>query len=78
MHFTGTKSSIRELTCFKKLSQEHTVMLRSDFSRKAHASFQNFLCVYAMCFSSALTSNQRQFHVKLKSILNQIFIYVFL
>ena len=44
-------------------------MLRSDFSRKAHANFQNYFSLYAMCFSSTLTSNRRQFHVKLKSIL---------
>ena len=53
-------------------------MLRSDFSRKAHANFQNYYFLYAMCFSITLTSNRRQFHVKLKSILNQIFILVFL
>ena len=51
-------------------------MLRSDFSRKAHMIFQNYFSLYAMCFSSTLTSNRRQFHVKLKSILNQIFILV--
>ena len=53
-------------------------MLRSDFSRKAHTIFQNYFSLYAMCFSSTLTSNRRQIHVKLKSILNQIFILVFL
>ena len=35
--------TIRELTRFKKLSQEHTVMLNSDLSRKAHANFQNYI-----------------------------------
>ena len=25
-------------------------MLRSDFSRKAHANFQNYFSLYAMCF----------------------------
>ena len=48
-------------------------MLRSDFSRKAHANFQNYFSLNAMCFSSTLTSNRRQFHIKLKSILNQNF-----
>ena len=53
-------------------------MLRSDFSRKAHVNFQNYFSLYTMCFSSTLTSNRRQCDVKLKSILNQIFIMVFL
>ena len=53
-------------------------MLRSDFSRKARTIFQNYFSLCAMCFSSTLTSNRRQVHVKLKSILNQIFIFVFL
>ena len=53
-------------------------MLIYDFSRKALANFQNYYFLYAMCFSSTLTSNRRQFRVKLKSILNQIFILVFL
>ena len=30
--------TIIELTCFKKLSQQHTVRLMSGFSRKAHAT----------------------------------------
>ena len=53
-------------------------MLISDFSRKAHANFQNYFFGYATCFPRTLTSNRRQFHVKLKSILNQIFTLVFL
>ena len=53
-------------------------MLRSDFGRKAHTNFQNYFSLYAMSFSSTLTSNRHQFHVKLKSILNQIIILVFL
>ena len=52
-------------------------MLRSDFSRKAH-EFQELFFFVCNVFSSTLTSNRRQFHVKLKSILNQIFILVFL
>ena len=36
-------------------------MLRSDFSRKAHPNF-----LYAMCFSSTLTSNRRQFSCKIE------------
>ena len=53
-------------------------MLRSDFSRMAHVNFQNyFFFGYNVFFSSTLTSNRRQFHVELKSILNQIFILVF-
>ena len=36
-------------------------MLRSDFSRKKQANFQNYFSFYAMCFSSTLTSNRRQF-----------------
>ena len=51
-------------------------MLRSNFIRKAHANFQNYFSLYAMCFSGKLTPNRRQFHVKLNSILNQIFILV--
>ena len=61
-------------------------MLRSDFSHKAHANFQNYFFLggggggggVSNVFSSTLTSNRRQFHVKLKSILNKIFILVFL
>ena len=53
-------------------------MLRSDFSRKAHPNFQNFVFCIQCVFSSTMTSNRRQFHVKLKSILNQILILVFL
>ena len=53
-------------------------MLISDFSGKAHANFQNYFFVRNVFFSSPLTSNRRQFHVKLKSILNQIFVLVFL
>ena len=53
-------------------------MLRSDFGRKAHANLQHYFLLYAMCFSSTLTSNGRQFHGKLESILNQIFLLVFL
>ena len=52
-------------------------MLRSDFSRKARANFQNYFFARNV-FSSTLTSNRRQFHVKLKSILNQIFLLLFL
>ena len=44
-------------------------MLRSDFSRKAHANFQNIFFCTQYVFSSPLTANRRQFHVKLKSIL---------
>ena len=47
-------------------------MLRSDFSHKAYANFKDYFCTQCV-FSSTLTSNRRQFHVKLKSILNQIF-----
>ena len=38
-------------------------MLRSDLSRKAHANFSEYFFLYAMCFSSTLTSNRHQFHV---------------
>ena len=41
-------------------------MLSSDFSRKAHANFQNYYFLYATCFSSTLTSNLRQFHEKIE------------
>ena len=38
-------------------------MLRSDFSRKAHANFQNYFSLYAMCFSSTLYVNiESNFH----------------
>ena len=47
-------------------------MLRSDFSRKAHAYFLNYYFCRQYVFSSTLASNRRQFHVKLISILNQI------
>ena len=50
-------------------------MLRSDFGRKALTNFQNYYFIYTMCFSSTLTSKRRQFHVKLRSILNQISIF---
>ena len=53
-------------------------MLGSDFSREANTYLQNYYFLYTMCFSGTLTSNQRRYHVKLKSILNQIFILVFL
>ena len=53
-------------------------MLRPDFSRKAHPNFQNYFFYLYVMFLGSLTSNRRQFHVKLKSILNQIFILVFL
>ena len=52
-------------------------MLTSVLSRKAHANFQIYF-VHIVSFSGILTSNRRQFHVKLKSILNQIFILMFL
>ena len=52
-------------------------MLRSDFSRKAHTNFQNYSFGTQCVFSSTLTSYRRQFHIKLKSILNQIFTLVF-
>ena len=50
-------------------------MLRSDLSCEAHTNFQNFCCCIQCVFSSTLTSNRRQFQVKLKSILNQISIF---
>ena len=42
-------------------------MLRSDFSLKAHVNFQNYVFVYAMCFSSTLTSNSRKIEVHIES-----------
>ena len=48
-------------------------MLNSDLRRKTHMNFQYDFFVRNVFFSSALTSNRRHFHVKLKSILNQIF-----
>ena len=51
-------------------------MLISDFRREAHTNFQIFF-VHNVFFSSTLTSNRRQFHVKLKSILNHVSIDVF-
>ena len=53
-------------------------MLRSDFSREAHTKFQNYFFCTQCGFSMTLMSNRRQFHVKLKSILNQMSILVFL
>ena len=53
-------------------------MLISDFMRNIHANVKKYFFLHALCFSSTLTSNRRQFQVKLKSILNQIFILVFL
>ena len=53
-------------------------MLRSDFGRKAHANFQYIFFLHNVFFSSKLTSNRRQLQVKLRSILNQIFILDFL
>ena len=45
-------------------------MLRSDFSRKAHVNFQNFLFLYAMCFflhidvKSTSISCKIEFHIE--------------
>ena len=52
-------------------------MVTSDLSHKPHPDFQNYI-MYAKCFDCTLTSNRRQSIVKLKSILNQIYIVVFL
>ena len=53
-------------------------MLRSDFNRDGTHEFPELIFLRTMLFFSILTSNRRQYHVKLKSILNQIFILVFL
>ena len=43
-------------------------MLRSYFSRKAHANFQNYyFFLYAMCFSNTLTSNSSKIEVHIES-----------
>ena len=41
-------------------------MLRSDFSRKAHTNFQNYSFGTQCVFSNTLTSNRRQFHIKIE------------
>ena len=53
-------------------------MLRSDFNHDGTHKFPELFFLCTMLFFSILTLNRRQFHVKLKSILNQIFILVFL
>ena len=42
-------------------------MLRSDFSRKVHANFQNYYFLNEMCFSSTLTSISRKIEVHIES-----------
>ena len=52
-------------------------MLRSDFSHKAHVNFHNYF-LYAMCMFQRIDVKLTSIYVKLKSILNKIFILVFL
>ena len=46
-------------------------MLRSDFSRKAHANFKNYYFLYAMCFFQHIdvksTSISRKIEVHIES-----------
>ena len=50
-------------------------MLTFYFNHKAHTNFQNYISVHDMFFSYILTSNLRQFDVKLKFMFKSIFIW---
>ena len=53
-------------------------MLPFDFNRKAHTVLLNYISVHNIFITCMLTSNRRQFGLKVKSVLNQIFILVLL
>ena len=65
MLWTLNAPTIRELTCFKKLNQEHTVILRSDFSREAHMNFQSYF-LNMMCFFQHIDVKSTSISSKIK------------